>query len=212
MKALRIIYRDESICVCIKPYGVNSESCSGENMPDLLKSELGCEAFPVHRLDKATGGLMVYALNSRSAALLSAQIVEGSFQKEYRALVHGVLDKKKGRLEDLLFYDRKRGKSYVVKRERKGVKQAVLDYEVIDTVDFNGAVYSLISVMLKTGRTHQIRVQFASRQHPIAGDRRYGSEARLQAIALWSFKLRFYHPVSGKRLELEAEPENFFIT
>ncbi len=207
MKSLKILYRDENVCVCIKPYDVNSETSSGENMPDLLKTELGCEAFPVHRLDKTTGGIMVYALNSRSAALLSAQIADGRFKKEYRAVIHGVLQKSEGELTDLLFYDRNKSKSYVVKRERKGVKAASLYYSVTDTAELNGKIYSLVSVRLKTGRTHQIRVQFASRNHPVAGDRRYGSDIKLQNMALWSFKLEFYHPVTKEKVVFKADPE-----
>ena len=207
MKSLKILYRDENVCVCIKPYDVNSEISSGENMPDLLKTELGCEVFPVHRLDKTTGGIMVYALNSRSAALLSAQIADGRFKKEYRAVIHGVLQKSEGELTDLLFYDRNKSKSYVVKRERKGVKAASLYYSVTDTAELNGKIYSLVSVRLKTGRTHQIRVQFASRNHPVAGDRRYGSDIKLQNMALWSFELEFYHPVTKEKVVFKADPE-----
>ena len=129
--------------------------------------------FPVHRLDKETTGLVVLARTQRTAAELSRSITEGLFQKEYLAAICGTPQEPEGCWTDLLFYDRNRGKSFVVDRKRGGVKEATLSYRVIES-DGNRSV---VRVRLHTGRTHQIRVQFSSRGLPLVGDRRYGAPA-----------------------------------
>ena len=199
-----IFYADGQIAVCQKPVGTDSET---PGMPALLSRQLHVpEVFCVHRLDRAVGGLMVYALNRRSAASLSRQIQEASFEKEYLAVIHGSPAEKQAVLRDLLFHDRGKNKSYVVTRPRAGVKEALLHYRVLS--ECGGC--SLLAVRLHTGRTHQIRVQFASRGHPLVGDAKYGSPVRPAEIALFSHALGFRHPQSGAPLVFTAPPPAAF--
>ena len=195
-----IIYRDKSLVVCLKPVGIDAE---GSGMPSLLAAQLGTEElFCVHRLDKAVGGVMVYALTKGAAAELSRQLGSGHFRKEYLAVIHGSPAEHEAELRDLLFHDRAKNKSYVVNRKRGGVKEASLYYRVLEEKDG----LSLLGVQLHTGRTHQIRVQFASRGHPLVGDVKYGSTERGCPIALWSRSLGFSHPKTDNALSFEAKP------
>ena len=204
MTEIEIIYYDKDVCVCVKPRGVLSEGEGQKEMPFLLgealaKNGIKATVYPVHRLDKETEGLMVYALNKTSAASLSRQIQSGELHKEYIAGLCGIPADEEGELSDLLFYDRKRGRSYVVDRERKGVRSARLGYRVISA----DGKYSTVRVKLYTGRTHQIRVQFASRGMPLRGDRRYGATAESGDFSLRSCYLSFLHPRTGEAVEFE---------
>lgn len=215
---MKLLYLDNYIVVCEKPVGTLSEGEGDNCLPTLLSDALSgagesnTAVFPVHRLDKDTVGVTVYARTPSAAAALSASITGGSFKKQYLAVLCGTPDEPSGTLSDLLYYDRKRGKSFVVDRQRKGVKSAVLDYSLISVSD----PYSLVSVRLHTGRTHQIRVQFASRGLPLAGDRRYGApKDNVPSIALCAHKLTFPHPESGEKMSFTADvptdfPWNFF--
>ena len=199
-----IIYSDKDICICIKPRGVLSEGEGQNCLPLILRETLEKSGrktcvYPVHRLDKETEGLMVFALTQRAAAELSRQIRDGELEKEYIAELCGVPENTEGELCDLLFFDRKRGRSYVVDRERKGVKDARLSYRLLET----DGRYSKVRVKLHTGRTHQIRVQFASRKMPLRGDRRYGAAADSGEFSLTSCYLSFKHPVSGEKMIFE---------
>ena len=203
----RIIYSDEHIAVAVKPYGVLSEDSGSERgMPSLLGEMLGGEIFAVHRLDRTTHGLTVYARTRGAAARLSELIRDGRVTKTYLAVAGGVTEPS-GELTDLLWYDRARGKSYVVRRERRGVKEARLSFERLAVGEYRGAEVSLLRVRLFTGRTHQIRVQFASRRHPLVGDRRYGSGIAADNIALCAAALSFPHPVSGEEMSFTCEPQ-----
>jgi len=198
---IKILYADRDIAVCLKPVGLNSEN---EGMPALLSGQLDKkEVFCVHRLDMAVGGVMVYALSKKAAAGLSAQIASQKMKKEYFAIVQGAPEEKRGILRDLLFRDKGRNKSYVVKRKRAGVREAELEYECIESK----ADKSLIHITLHTGRSHQIRVQFSSRKMPLLGDVKYGSSYRDCPIALWSGALGFIHPISGESMHFEQLPE-----
>ncbi len=208
---LKILYHDTFLAVAVKPAGLLSEGEGKDCFPALLTEELrklmGKEAklYTVHRLDRDTEGIMVYALTSSAAAKLSADIAEGSWNKIYTALLWGTPKENSGRLCDLLYYDRSRGKSFVVTRERKGVKKAVLNYSVISSNERT----TLVKIELETGRTHQIRVQFASRGLPLCGDRRYGAPAESgRSLALCACRLSFRHPETGEGLEFEIEPSN----
>lgn len=199
------LYQDDALIVCIKPRGVLSQEASGQaNMVSLLRECANSEIFPVHRLDREVTGVMVYAKTKAAAAALSAQIAAHTFQKIYLARVHGVPEPPKGTWEDLLFKDSAKNKVFVVRRERKGVKRAVLSYEVL-AVDAQGN--ALVKIALQTGRTHQIRVQFASRRHPLLGDRKYGARDEATFLHLQSQSLAFSHPVTGEQMTFSIQNE-----
>lgn len=199
----KILHADSAIVLCVKPRGVLSQDAGVNSMPALLQSALGTEEiYPVHRLDQAVGGVMVYARTAKAAAALSSQIQSGSWEKTYLAVVEGVPDAPKEELTDLLYHDQRRNKTYVVKRERRGVKEARLLYRVLRTEQGR----SLVAVRLITGRTHQIRVQFASRGLPLVGDGRYGAFDRKTPLGLWCWKLSFDHPITGNRMDYALLP------
>ena len=200
---MKILFEDKDIVVAVKPPEILSQGDEkgGKNAVDLLKEQTDSEIFPVHRLDKGVGGVMVFAKNSKAAAELSRQVSERIMEKTYLALVHGEIAEDKGRLEDFLFFDRGKNKSFVVKRERRGVRKALLDYECLG----KGEGKSLVRVKLITGRTHQIRVQFSSRGYPLFGDRRYGARDEEKNIALLSKEISFVHPKTGGPMHFEAE-------
>ena len=201
---MNILYSDKDIVVCVKPSGVLSTDEPG-GMPSLLREALKegqVEILTVHRLDRVVGGLMVFARTQSAAAALSRQITEKSFRKEYMAVIHGSPEADEGRFDDLLFRSASENKTYVIKRMRKGVRDAALEYRVLD----RQGTFSLVSVHLLTGRTHQIRVQFSSRSMPLVGDRKYGSDEDGCETALWSSRLFFSHPRTGKMLDFTMNP------
>lgn len=192
---MEILYSDKALAVCVKPVGLDSE----QEVPAALIQALGGEIFPIHRLDKNVGGVMVYARTRQAAAALSRAIQEGSMVKEYVALVHGT-PPETGDWEDLLFKDSAKNKVFVVKKERKGVKKARLGYRVLTS-----GPDSLVRIRLHTGRSHQIRVQFASRGYPLAGDHKYGARDDLSAPMLFSCRVSF--PWQGSLRSFEALPD-----
>ena len=192
---MEILYSDNGIAVCVKPVGLDSET----QVPEKLKEALGGDIFPIHRLDKNVGGVMVFARTKQAAAQLSRAVQEGTMVKEYAALVHGT-PPPSGNWEDLLWKDSIKNKVFVVKRERKGVKKARLEFTCL-----RGGEISLVHVRLHTGRSHQIRVQFASRGFPLVGDHKYGSRDEALCPALFSRRITF--PWKGKQQVFEALPE-----
>ena len=193
---MEILFEDEHLIICIKPVGILSQKdASGStNMVDELSKYLqekqkSGNICVVHRLDKNVSGVMVYAKSSSVAAGLSKAIGQQKFNKEYIAVIKGCPEEKEGVLKDLLFKDSSKNKSYVVKRERKGVKKASLEYKVMDTIESDSGVVSKVWIKLHTGRTHQIRVQFASRKMPLLGDGKYGSRENKCDVALWSYRI-----------------------
>ena len=192
---MEILYSDKGIAVCIKPVGLDSEA----EVPAALKEQLGGEIFPIHRLDKNVGGVMVYARTKQAAASLSKAVQEGTMVKEYVAMVHGA-PPDSGDWEDWLFKDSRKNKVFVVKKERKGVKKASLEYTRLTDSD-----PSLVHIRLHTGRSHQIRVQFSSRGFPLVGDHKYGSRDEAKAPALFSCRITF--PWKGGEKVFEAFPE-----
>lgn len=194
---MTILYQDESIVVAVKEAGVLSE---GSGMPRMLSEAIGGQIFPVHRLDRETAGVMVFARTSDAAAALSETIRNGGLEKEYYALIHTRPESDHGEMEDLLFYDRQKNKVFPVRRERKGVKRALLSYFLLRERD---GVF-LVLVRPLTGRTHQIRVQFASRKMPLVGDRKYGGKG--EGLALFCHSLRFPHPKNKAPLSFSFDP------
>ena len=203
---MEILYEDNRILVCIKPAGVISADDGPGCMPDLVRHALGDEhacVRTVHRLDAAVSGVMVFARSQMAASILSEQIREKTFEKEYLAVVHGSFDAPSGQMEDLLWYNRSLRKARVMDAPGKDVKRALLSYDVLAS----SPDASLVKIRLHTGRTHQIRVQFSSRGHALFGDRKYGAgEDDGCGIALWSWKLSFLHPQSGERVLFSETP------
>lgn len=201
---MELIYQDESIIVCLKPPKVLSTDEPG-GLPELVRKELGdpaADVRTVHRLDRVVSGLMVLARNARAASELSRQIRADLFEKEYRAVIHGMPQQMEGTFRDLLGRDKARRMTYVADALGKDVRGAILDYRVLAT---DGA-FSRVGIRLKTGRTHQIRVQFASRGMPLVGERKYDTREDPCNIALWSYHLGFYHPGNGQWVTFEKEP------
>ena len=203
---IKILYKDETLAVAVKPAGVLSQpDRTGEDsMITLLKAQLGREVFPVPRLDRAVGGLMIFAMTKAAAGKLSALVTSDAFEKEYTAVIHGVPAEDKGELLDFLYHDSRKNLTSVVPSSHKEAKEARLAYTLL-AKDMEGE-FSLIRVRLYTGRTHQIRVQFASRSMPLAGDGKYGARDRM-GLALWSSRLSFRHPVRKKTMTFEALPD-----
>ena len=201
---MELIYVDEDILVCLKPARVLSTDEPG-GVPDLAREALGdknADVRTVHRLDRVVAGLMVLARNARAASELSRQIREDEFEKEYLAVVHGVPGEAKGTFRDLLGRDKARRMTFVAAEPAKGVQEAVLHYQLLNTHEN----MSRVRIRLETGRTHQIRVQFASRGMPLLGERKYSERNDPCEIALWSYRLAFTHPKTGERMEFIHEP------
>ena len=191
---MELLYQDDQFVVCIKPVGLDSE----HQLPQALEETLGGQIYPVHRLDQNVGGVMLFARTKAAAAYFSSIIQKGSMIKEYVALVHGD-PPAQGDWEDLLFKDSRRNKVFVVDRMRGGVKQARLTFQRLKQDP------ALVQIRLYTGRSHQIRVQFASRGYPLLGDRKYGARDAYSAPMLYSFRLTF--PYQGKTLEFSHLPD-----
>lgn len=197
-----VIFEDDDILVINKPAGVLSEdSPKGEKgiLSHLQKDNI----YLLHRLDREVGGVMVFAKNKKSASALSTDIANGKFYKSYLAVTDGIPESDEGVYKDLLFKDSKKNRSFVVNRVRKGVREASLEYVVLKKSRKN----ALVRVLLHTGRTHQIRVQFSSRKTPLTGDGRYGSKVRNCSIALHSHKIAFNHPKTKEQVEFVSSPD-----
>lgn len=205
---MELIYCDETLLVCVKPAGVLSTDEPG-GVPDLAREALGdpnAQVRTVHRLDRVVSGLMVLARTPGAASELSRQIRDREFEKEYLAVVHGRPEKSADTLVDLLQRCKQERKTYVVQEMAKGVQEAILDYQMLNTT----GELSRVAIQLRTGRTHQIRAQFSSRGFPLVGDRKYSLLEDGCNIALWSHRIAFTHPVSGKRMDFRLDPPDIY--
>lgn len=197
---MKTIYEDDDVLIIEKPVGLPCEAQSGETVCSCLSKEKGFPVYLIHRLDKDVGGVMAFAKNKKAAAFLSNEMQNGIFVKEYFAVTDGIPEEEEGVLVDLLFKDSAKGRSYVVKRERKGVKKASLEYRVLSSCEGK----ALVKVKLHTGRTHQIRVQFSSRGLPLCGDKKYGSrDGSVKVPSLRAAKLTLKLPC--------GETKSFFL-
>lgn len=205
---MELLYIDQDIVVCIKPSRVLSTDEPG-GLPDLIREALGnpsADIRTVHRLDRVVSGVMVLARNAKAASELSRQIREDLFEKEYLAVVHGCPEETKGTLLDLLYRDKARKMTMVASEPAKGVQEAILDYEVL----CRSASMAMVRILLRTGRTHQIRVQFSSRGMPLVGERKYSTLEDPCEIALWSHRIGFTHPRTGEHMTFSQEPPTLY--
>ena len=203
---MELLYKDDHIVLCVKPPRVLSTDEPG-GVPELVRQELGdlnADVRTVHRLDRVVSGLMVLARSPQAASELSRQIREGELHKAYLAVVHGRPEAEQGTYVDLLLRDKRERKTYVVQEMAKGVQEAILDYQVVGSMDD----MTMVVIQLRTGRTHQIRAQFSSRGSPLVGDRKYSLNDDPCEIALWSYSLSFLHPVTGERLHFSMVPDD----
>ena len=203
---IEILYEDKSLVVCKKPSGVPSQP-DPSGQPDMLSalSERYKNISLVHRLDTPTGGVMVFGLVPKATAKLCALVQDHEkFVKEYLAVVSKPPAEPRGQMRDYLYHDKRTNKAFPTDGARKGSKEAILDYSVLSTAE-NG--HTLVLVRLHTGRTHQIRVQFASRGMPLIGDGKYGSREKCPYIGLWAYRLTFPHPVLQKEISISAAPD-----
>ena len=212
---LKILYEDNHIIVVVKEPGIPSQAdkTKDADMLTIIKEYLK-EKYNkpgnvylglVHRLDRSVGGVMVFAKTSKAASRLSEQVREKQVKKNYIAVVKGKFENSKGIMQDYLAKDSKINKSFVTNKDDKNAKFSELEYEVIKYDERTNM--SLVKINLKTGRHHQIRVQFSSRGHSLCGDTKYGTRSRSKQLALWSYKLTFYHPTTKEKLEFEYFPE-----
>lgn len=208
---MKIATENDKFVIPIKDFGVASEKSTEKNdVISLCEEKYGGEFYPVNRLDVVTGGLIVLARSKRAAAELSAIISDKTkCKKRYLAVITGCPMESEGVFEDLLFFDRAKRKSFVCDRERAGVKKAALAYTVLG----KSGEFTLVSVTLMTGRTHQIRAQFASRGMPIVFDGKYGSRIKRTdtghaGIALFSAGLEF--DFDGRHFEVCEIPSGIY--
>ena len=204
-----ILAAERAFVVCCKTPGTECERELPARLAALLDAETETIRY-VHRLDRGVGGVMVYARTAKAAASLSEQIRSRSFEKQYLAVPGGIPEPPEGELRDLLLKDAARGMAYPVRRMRRGVKEAVLDYHMLASAQVGGQTASLLLIRLQTGRFHQIRVQLASRGMPLLGDGKYGSREKGCTPALWSCAIGFAHPETGRRVRFAAEPPEVF--
>lgn len=210
---IKVIYEDNHLLVVEKPVNILSQGddTNDKDMVNLLKNYVK-EKYNkpgnvfiglIHRLDRPVGGVMVFAKTSKAASRLSEQVRNKSFKKTYRAVIHGTMNKKEDTLKDYLYKNKKTNMVSVVNKNHKEAKNAELDYETLQSKNN----FSLVQIDLKTGRPHQIRVQFASRNHPLFGDQRYGQDVNKvgQQIALWSYKIEITHPTTKEKMEFICE-------
>ncbi|MCR1850764.1 RluA family pseudouridine synthase [Paeniclostridium sordellii] len=213
---INVIYEDNHLLVVEKPVNVLSQGddTNDKDMVNLLKNYLKVKYSKpgnvfvglVHRLDRPVGGIMVFAKTSKAASRLSEQVRNKSFKKTYRAVLNGNMKKDKDTLKDYLYKNKKTNMVSVVNKNHKDAKDAELSYETIS----KNEKFSMVQVDLKTGRPHQIRVQFSSRNHSLFGDQRYGQHINKKGdqIALWSYKIEITHPTTKEKMEFICNPPN----
>lgn len=212
---INVIYEDNHIIVVEKPVNIPSQGdkTGDEDMLTIIKKYL-IEKYNkpgdaylglVHRLDRPTGGVMVFAKTSKAASRLSQQIRDKKIEKEYIAIVDGKMEKNEDIFEDYLVKNEKNNLSKVTTKENKNSKLAKLKYEVLKYDEETNL--SLVKVKLFTGRHHQIRVQFSARNHSLYGDQKYGTRGRGKQLCLWAYKLSFEHPITKEKLEFSVYPK-----
>jgi 23S rRNA pseudouridine1911/1915/1917 synthase len=213
---MKVLFEDNQIIVVEKPFNIPSQGDKTGDVDmlsmvkDYVKEKYNKPGNVyiglVHRLDRPTGGVMVFARTSKAAGRLSDEIRERKIQKTYLAICNGKFDETKGTMKDYLWKDEKKNTSYVVKASKKNAKEAILDYEVLK-YDAKEDV-SLVKINLHTGRHHQIRVQFSSRMHALYGDTKYHGKGGNAQLCLWAYKLSLIHPTTKEELTYIDLPES----
>ncbi|WP_250673102.1 RluA family pseudouridine synthase [Paraclostridium ghonii] len=213
---IKVIYEDNHLLVVEKPVNTLSQGddTNDKDMVNLLKQYVKVKYNKpgnvfiglVHRLDRPVGGVMVFAKTSKAASRLSEQVRNKTFKKTYRAVLNGNMKKDTDTLKDFLYKNRKTNMVSVVNKDHKEAKNAELSYNTLNKKE----KFSMVEVDLKTGRSHQIRIQFANRKHPLFGDQRYGQDVNKKGdqIALWSYKVEINHPTTKEKMEFICEPPN----
>ena len=209
-----ILFEDNHLLVVVKPVNIPTQADDSGD-PDLLsilKADIKARYQKpgnvylglVHRLDRPVGGVMVFAKTSKAASRLSEQIRNREFSKSYLAVIHGSPQKSKGSLRHYLLKNQSDNTVQAFSAPEPEAKEATLDYEVIGC---QGNL-SLVKIRLNTGRSHQIRVQFATISHPLYGDQKYGADVNRpgQQIALWSAELSFKHPTRDETMQFQSAP------
>ena len=215
MNKLKVIYEDNHIIVVEKPVNIPSQGDkTGDiDMLTIIKAYIK-EKYNkpgnvylglIHRLDRPVGGVMVFAKTSKAAARLSEQVREKVFKKTYLVIVNGRMKEKNGILQDYLLKNERNNMSKVVKEGTKNSKLAILDYEELKYNEETNL--SLLKINLHTGRHHQIRVQFSSRDHSIYGDQKYGGRGHGKQICLWAYELTIKHPITKEEITFKSIPE-----
>ena len=215
MQKLNVIYEDNHVIVVEKMVNIPSQGDkTGDiDMLTIIKQYIK-EKYNkpgnvylglIHRLDRPVGGVMVFAKTSKAAGRLSEQVRNKQFEKSYLVIVNGKVEPSTGLYQDYLVKNEKSNMSKVCSKEFKNAKFAELDYEVLK---YNDEInLSLVKVNLHTGRHHQIRVQFSSRNHSIYGDQKYGTRGRGKQIALWAYSLEIDHPITKEKMVFNTLPE-----
>lgn len=215
MQKLNILYEDNHILVVEKMVNIPSQAdkTGDVDMLSIIKDYIK-ETYQkpgnvyvglAHRLDRPVGGVMVFAKTSKAAARLSEQVRNKDMKKEYLAVVNGQITPAKGEWKDYLIKNQEKNKSRVVTDKTKNAKEAVLEYTTLKyapEIDL-----SVVKILLHTGRHHQIRVQFSSRNHSLYGDQKYGGRGHGKQIALWAYQLTFFHPISKEELCFRCLPQ-----
>lgn len=203
-----IIYEDNHLLVVEKPVNIPVQEDNSKDLDflNMLKYFIkkrdnkpgNVYLGLVHRLDRPVGGIMVFAKTSKCASRLSAQVKNNEFKKVYYAVIMNRINKPKDTLIDYLLKDEKNN---IVKIDKNG-KKSILDYELVDCKNN----MSLVKIHLKTGRSHQIRVQFSSRGYPLYGDHKYNKNVEKNSnIALFAQSISFYHPISKEELTFKLK-------
>lgn len=216
MEELKILYEDNHIIVVLKPHNILSQGdeTADKSLLDMVKEYIkekynkpgNVYVGLIHRLDRPTGGVMVFAKTSKAASRLTDELKNKQFTKRYVAVVVGAPKYKASRLEHFLRKDEKENIVTVCSRGSVGAKQAILEYDTIKSV--NGM--SLLDVQILTGRSHQIRVQLSEIGVPVFGDVKYGGEKMPKGynLALWAYELQFSHPVTKKPMIFKCMPNS----
>lgn len=211
---INVLYEDNHLLIVEKPVNIAVQEDASKDMDllNMLKNYIK-EKYNkpgdvylglVHRLDRPVGGVMVFARTSKAASRLSNELRKHQIYRKYKAIIRGSLPKKQGELVDYLYKDRKKNIVSVVSSKNKDGKKAILEYKVLSKKDN----LSMLEVELKTGRSHQIRVQLSNQGTPLYGDQKYGQHVNKhgQQIALWASSLSVKHPTKDEMITVESEP------